>query len=279
MLQSLTHPPFKGWTFIANPVPTVDGRNPANHQGCTKPCDWWDKLPTSTGWMDLFHQQYPVTCCHCFAFKISPKITRIGLGIWSTQVPCIRWWQTWQPGRHDWRHWLSFQIFCWKSCLSHGINLFKAARIAHKKKAPCFWGFSRSLLSLLVVVFVVVAAAVLFCCLLFFCCFLLCLLFLFLFLSLFLFLFWFFFFLVLFLVLVAVVVAAASASLNSDKFLEIIHKISVWNCGDWFLLQGCYWPKLLIVYDPKPENIKAIRGRLSTIWGRRLRSLRLKSQW
>ena len=107
--------------------------------------------------------------------------------------------------RHDWRHWLSFQMFCWKSCLSHGINLFKAARIAHKKKAPCFLGYSRSLLSLLVVVFVVVAAAVLLCCLLFFRCFLLCLLLLFLLLFLFLFLFlfwfWFFFFLVLFLFL------------------------------------------------------------------------------
>ena len=28
---------------------TVDGRNPANHLGCLKPCKQWDKLPTSTG--------------------------------------------------------------------------------------------------------------------------------------------------------------------------------------------------------------------------------------
>ena len=28
---------------------TVDGRNPANHLGCKKPCKQWDKLPTSTG--------------------------------------------------------------------------------------------------------------------------------------------------------------------------------------------------------------------------------------
>ncbi len=27
---------------------TVDGRNPANHLGCKKPCKYWDELPTST---------------------------------------------------------------------------------------------------------------------------------------------------------------------------------------------------------------------------------------
>ena len=29
---------------------TVDGRNPANHLGCVKPCQWWDKLPVN--WVD-----------------------------------------------------------------------------------------------------------------------------------------------------------------------------------------------------------------------------------
>ena len=29
---------------------TVDGRHPANHLGCVKPCQWWDKLPVN--WVD-----------------------------------------------------------------------------------------------------------------------------------------------------------------------------------------------------------------------------------
>ena len=39
---------------------TVDGRNPANHLGCRKPCIQWDKLPTSTGEFTGFlnHQQH-----------------------------------------------------------------------------------------------------------------------------------------------------------------------------------------------------------------------------
>ena len=30
-----------------------------NHLGCIKPCEEWDKLPTSTGAGFLNHQQYP----------------------------------------------------------------------------------------------------------------------------------------------------------------------------------------------------------------------------
>ena len=30
-------------------VASVDGRNPLQHLGCMKPCQQWDKLPTSTG--------------------------------------------------------------------------------------------------------------------------------------------------------------------------------------------------------------------------------------
>ena len=30
-------------------IATVDGRNPANHLGCIKPCKYSDKLPSSTG--------------------------------------------------------------------------------------------------------------------------------------------------------------------------------------------------------------------------------------
>ena len=33
---------FKAWTI-------VDGRNPANHLGCKKPCKYWGSLPSSTG--------------------------------------------------------------------------------------------------------------------------------------------------------------------------------------------------------------------------------------
>jgi len=38
-----------GFTWCCVVTPTVDGRNPANHLGCIKPCKEWEKLPTSTG--------------------------------------------------------------------------------------------------------------------------------------------------------------------------------------------------------------------------------------
>ena len=39
---------------------TVDGRNPANHLGCRKPCKKWDKLPFPQLVQDFFHQQYNI---------------------------------------------------------------------------------------------------------------------------------------------------------------------------------------------------------------------------
>ena len=35
----------KSPNLTTNPSYTVDGRNPANHLGCIKPCNYWDKLP------------------------------------------------------------------------------------------------------------------------------------------------------------------------------------------------------------------------------------------
>ena len=42
------------WFLPQISLPTVDGRNPANHLGCTKPCKWWDKPPTFTGSPDFW---------------------------------------------------------------------------------------------------------------------------------------------------------------------------------------------------------------------------------
>jgi len=42
-----------------------------HHLGCMKPSKTWDKLPTSTGWPDFFHQQYQppgiIQLSHIFA--------------------------------------------------------------------------------------------------------------------------------------------------------------------------------------------------------------------
>ena len=39
-----------------------------HHLGCMKPCNTWDKLPTSTGTVDFFNQQYQIQHCQfCFA--------------------------------------------------------------------------------------------------------------------------------------------------------------------------------------------------------------------
>ena len=38
---------------VRHPGDNVDGSEILHHLGCIKPCKWWDKLPTSTGWPDF----------------------------------------------------------------------------------------------------------------------------------------------------------------------------------------------------------------------------------
>ena len=40
----------------------VDGRNPANHLGCIKLCEYWDIYHISSGAVDFFHQQQGGSC-------------------------------------------------------------------------------------------------------------------------------------------------------------------------------------------------------------------------
>ena len=58
---------------------------PNNHLGCIKPCKWWEKVPTSTGEPDFFHQQYLSGWGQTGAFSVS-IYAEIGTIVWNVRA-------------------------------------------------------------------------------------------------------------------------------------------------------------------------------------------------